>query len=317
MINAHPDIGVPQESHVYSQFYDIRHLYGSLTDRKNQVRLLDDICSLGFVRHWSPTPVLSDAIDRISGPGFGAVFDALMTSWAVMQGGSSWGEKTPHHINYIDPLLESFPDAKIIHIVRDPRDACASVIRARFGPKNAYAAAVEWSAYLEKIERIDARHPETKMASVRYEDLLADPKSTLQSTCCAVGIKYADSMMRFHEEKNPYDTDHVNLVNLRQPVIQDNAGKWRLNADAKSIKLIESICEPQMRDYGYTTISQDLSLPSKNSRRLYGLDNRIRRLRSMLVNRRGYGELLRRMQLIASLRIRNLVAALKSSSQDG
>ena len=307
MINAHPDIGVPQESHVYNQFFDIRHLYGPLTERGNQVQLLKDICSLGFVRRWSPAPILADATSRISGPGFGAVFDALMMSWAVMQGNSGWGEKTPHHINYIDPLLESFPNAKIVHIVRDPRDACLSMIRARFGPKNAYAAATAWSGYLEAMRSVRVRYPETDSVSVRYEDLLADPVGTLQRICSVVDIEYADSMMRFHEEKNPYDTDHVNLVNLRQPIIQDNAGKWQKDADAKTVELIERVGESYMLEYGYATTCQDSSPLSKTSRYVYRLDNRVKRFRSMLANRRGYGELLRRIQLMVSLYVRKLV----------
>ena len=307
MINAHPSIGVPQESHVYNQFFDLRHLYGPLTERENQVRLLNDICSFGFVRHWSPAPVVSDAINRISGPGFGAVFDALMVSWAVLQGNSGWGEKTPHHINYVDPLLASFPDAKIVHIVRDPRDACMSMIRARFGPKNPFAAAAEWCGYLEKIRRIMARYPEIDTVSIRYEDLLADPTGTLQRVCRIIGIEYAESMLRFYEEKNLYDTDHVNRINLQQPIIKENAGKWRVDTDVKSIKLIERIATPCMLEYGYEAAHRDLPALSKERRRLYGIDNRVKRLRSMLVNGRGYVELLRRGQLIVGLYTRKLL----------
>lgn len=305
MLNQHPEIGVPQESHVYSHFYDIRHLYGDLALRHNQRLLLKDIVSFGDVRLWSPAIDIEDADRNISGPGFGAVVDAMMTSWASKQGKSCWGEKTPSHIDFVDPILGHFPDIKIVHIVRDPRDVCLSMIRARFGPKNHFAAATAWSKYLSKVRDLKERYPKTKIIEVRYEELLGSPKTVLEELCTQLGVDYADTMLQFHDDVHPYNTDKTNLENLRRPLMSNNTGKWRREFSERAVATIERIAEESMAEYGYSLSAERLPEISAVRRVLYQLDNRLKRIVSMIRNRRAYGEAIMWLRLRAGLLIRS------------
>ena len=307
MLNQHPEIGVPQESHAYNHFYNIRHLYGDLALRHNQQLLLKDIASFGDVRLWSPALDIEDANRNISGPGFGAVFDAMMTSWANKQGKSSCGEKTPSHIDFVDPILDYFPDMRLVHIIRDPRDVCLSMIRARFGPKNYFAAATAWSKYLSKMTSLKKRYPNTKIIEIRYEDLLANPVSVLRILCTGLGVDYADSMQQFHDEEHPYNTDVTNLENLRKPLMIDNSGKWRYEFSVRAIETIEFITAAHTANYGYSPSRESLSEISKPRRVLYKLDNRVKRIVSMIRNRRAYGEAIGWLRLRTGLLIRSRV----------
>ena len=306
MINAHPEIGVPQESHIYNHFFDIRPLYGDLAELRNQERLLLDIVTLGFVRNWSPSADVNDAISKIAGPGFGAVFDALMSSWAQRQGKSSWGEKTPSHIDYIDPILRDFPQAKLIHIVRDPRDVCLSMIRARFGPKNPFAAAKAWKRYVKKTEAIEERYATTGVVEIRYEDLLADPPAILKHVCSSVGVDYSESMLRYYDDANPYNTDVTNLINLQKPVITNNSGKWKRHLKKEAVKTIEAVTGHSMSKYGYNLSEGSACKISSGRRIALEMDNKVKRLFSMAKNGRGYGEAARRLQLRTGLFLRSM-----------
>lgn len=305
MINQHPQIGVPQESHLYNHFYDIRHLYGDLALRRNQQLLLKDFVAFGSVRLWSPAVDVDDVIRNISGPGFGAVVDAMMTSWVSKQGKSCWGEKTPSHIDFAEPILGHFPDIKIVHIVRDPRDVCLSMIRARFGPKNYFAAATAWSKYLSKVRDLKERYTKTKIIEVRYEELLASPETVLKDLCTRLGVEYVDAMLHFYDDEHPYNTDKTNFENLRRPLINDNSGKWRREFSERAVATIECIAEVSMMEYGYSLSAERLPEISAVRRVLYELDNRLKRIVSMIRNRRAYGEAIIRLRLRAALLIRS------------
>lgn len=303
MMNSHPEIAVPQESHIYNLFYPLRRRYGDLTKKENQATLIRHIATYGLVRDWSPPADISAAINCLSIPGFKGVADALLRSWAEKQGKSHWGEKTPGHIDYVDAIISHFPNAHLIHIVRDPRDVCLSVIRARFGPKNPYAAAIEWREYLRKIEQVQFQHPDRKMALVRYDDLLIDPESTLKALCGQIGLDFSSRMVDFHLDRHPYNTDSANLANLRRPIISGNREKWRKEFSIDDIAVIEAVVGAAMGTYGYSTFA----LPPRKisaARRFYMVcDNRIRRVLAMAKNGRGYAEALRMMLLRMKLSI--------------
>ena len=49
------------------------------------------------------------------------MFRGFISAYAEKHGKPIWGEKTPTHLSFTDELLEWFPDAKVVHMLRDPR----------------------------------------------------------------------------------------------------------------------------------------------------------------------------------------------------
>lgn len=122
-------------------------------------------------------------------------------------------EKTPKNALRLDFLLEAFPAARIVHLVRDPHENIASIIEAwqsgRFvtypglpgwqGPPwslllipgwrdlpaddLAMVAASQWQAahdaILDSIEALDGE----RVRTVHYEDLRADPAPVIAELC--------------------------------------------------------------------------------------------------------------------------------------
>lgn len=98
-----------------------------------------------------------------------------------------WIEKTPRHLFHVRELRRMYPEARFIHIVRDPRDTFASYSR-RY--KN--TDAVAFSNYWIRGERAGMKHRaafgEQVYRHIRYEDLLRNPEETLQSLKVFLGI---------------------------------------------------------------------------------------------------------------------------------
>lgn len=147
MLNEHPRLAVPNESHLFDTFGPLRRWYGDLREVENRARLAADMLPAVAARRWSP-PLRSDqvlaavrACDPVRDGHLGGVVDAVLRSWAQSQGKSRWGEKTPGHLFSWPEISGWLPHAQAIHIIRDGRDVALSWIRAPFGPKTVHSAA--------------------------------------------------------------------------------------------------------------------------------------------------------------------------------
>jgi len=99
--------------------------------------------------------------------------------------------------------LEEFPQAKIIHTIRDPRDRYASV-RKRFGGDNPRlgASTARWLSSINAARRNMQKYPENYLI-IRFEDLVSDPEKLCREICEFIGEEY-DPIMLTMEGANRY-----------------------------------------------------------------------------------------------------------------
>src|SRR5690606_33444432 len=81
--------------------------------------------------------------------------DRLMRAVAARQGKPRWLEKTPGNIAHVDRIWSAWPDAQVLHIVRDPRDVYASLVEAKKWTA-ADVFAEHWCATIGEGERLVA-----------------------------------------------------------------------------------------------------------------------------------------------------------------
>lgn len=250
MLNSHPEVGVPFESHIFNHLYALRFRYGDLLREANVLRLARDMVSLYEVRHWDFVPHPVDIAASTTNPSFCGVFDALMRVWRDHHGKAIWGEKSPNHIEYWEVLTGYYADPPLLHIVRDGRDVALSLVAARFGPKTIYTAMRYWTWYLGLVENA-RRQSSCPVLDLRYEDLLGNPRAELERVCRFLNIEYSAAMLDFHRDLSPYDTDARNLRNLRRPLLTDNAGWWQRELDGHQVVIAEALGAEMLKRYGY------------------------------------------------------------------
>jgi len=85
-----------------------------------------------------------------------------------------WAEKTPRNLRVIGKFINTFPDARIIHIVRDPRD----VITSLSGRKKPLLQNIE--SWLGAVSAIQPYKDHNQVLQIRYEDLCQNPETTMQ-----------------------------------------------------------------------------------------------------------------------------------------
>jgi hypothetical protein len=101
---------------------------------------------------------------------------AVLDPIAVEQGKPSWVEMTPPNIAKAPMLLEVFPDAKFIHVMRDGRDVAASVVRLPWGPSTHAAALRFWRDSLREADEAARRLPADRLLVLQLERLVGSDR---------------------------------------------------------------------------------------------------------------------------------------------
>ena len=301
ILDSHPNIGVPFESHIYPRLYNWRNCYGDMNEVKNKKRLVRDILSLETLKSWREVPEKKEVISRFRGESFHSAFQATMEAWLASEEKNRWGEKTPHNIFFWESIIEGFPDSKFIHIVRDGRDVALSWKKVRFGPEHFYPIARLWKKYIEKVEELKSNIGRNKIYEVKYEKILTNPKKEIGNVCYFLGEKFYPKMMSFYDEKKSYPTDKRNEENLSRPLLRDNMNKWRTQADPRNLRIFEAVAGGILERYGYELSQQEASISRREAWQIRFVERPVTRLFGVLKDVRGMREAVRSLPLYLRL----------------
>lgn len=303
ILNSHPRIGVPFESHLYAKFLPRVRRYGDLSVEGNRRALLRDMLSV--LRGWTFKPTLEASLESMKSPTLHGAVDGILYAWCVAHGKSRWGEKTPRHTTYWREILAGFPDAQIVHLIRDGRDVAASWKRARFGPKHLYIAAERWREFLAVMAAARRALPESQFFELRYEDLVENPARAVGALCAYLGEPFAPQMLSFYEDRTPYRTDERNVLNLTRPMLRSNVAKWRRSLAPKDVLIVEAAAHPELLRAGYGLRNADPRV-SATKRQLYRLVHPFLRLAAMTRNTQGQRDALRDLWALSKNRLVSL-----------
>lgn len=251
MLNSHPAVAVPDETKIFETFVPLMPLYGDLRQPARLIRLVEDVLRWRWMRRLPHLPATEAVLNRVASPDLGGVFAALLGLWAENQGKQCWGEKSPNHLYYWPDIEAAFPEASLIHIVRDGRDVAMSLIKAPFGPKTMAMAAERWVGFVEMIRAIGRRLGPGRYVEICYEQLLAQPQETITRVLELIGQPFDPAVMQFHVGARAVATDPVNDANIQKPLQPDNAGKWRQQLSLKEIEIFEGIGGETLLACGY------------------------------------------------------------------
>jgi len=190
-----------------------------------------------------------------------ALFELLLHEFGKVHRATLVGEKTPNHLLYM-PILESlFPNARFIHIVRDPRAVVHSWRSVPWSTGTLTGDAQVWRRYMMTARK----HPPKQrggLLTLHYESLLRDPVGTVQQVCNFLDLRYEPEMLAFHAKQ---DT----LVNTSREPWKKNVERaldpsrldaWQNALELSDIAYIESIAWPEMMRWGYAPLTPRLQL---------------------------------------------------------
>jgi LPS sulfotransferase NodH len=97
------------------------------------------------------------------------------------------------NFHYIPAL---FPNAKYIHLLRDPRDVARSIIEMGWSG-NVYYGVNQWLDTEQSWDKIAILIKPDRFTTVYYEKLIENPEAGLNSLCEFIGITYTASMLDY------------------------------------------------------------------------------------------------------------------------
>jgi hypothetical protein len=193
----------------------------------------------------------------------------------VAAGKDRWAEKTPQNIRHLAWILERFPDAVVVHIVRDGRDVVCSMrehpdwrwvggswqkaLRPR--PLTRYAQRWLADTAAGMAWRADPRYVE-----IRYEDLVAEPVAVMRGLADAIAVA-ADldwlaqvaggalsggaGLDAAAAPTTGATPSPAGVPDYEGAVSAGSVGRWRRDLGAAEAREVERLCGSRLAELGY------------------------------------------------------------------
>ena len=203
-------------------------------------------------------------VDSIDGPITPpAVYSAFIEHQCAMHGKTIGCDQTPRNLYYLEELFALLPEAKFVVMVRDPRDVLLSQKnrwkRRRLGAKGTpwCNALRTWAGYhpitisllwRSGVAAGDRFADDPRVCVLRFEDLLADPKTQLRRVCDVIGVTHNTSMLNVPRVGSSHKKDSPTERGLDPGA----AGRWRNGGLTKAeLAICQRITGEHMKRHGY------------------------------------------------------------------
>ncbi len=254
MLNRHPAIAICPETHFNDLVYARRRAFGNLADQHRRRRLVTEYLATNRIHMREiDEPALEAELMR-NGTSYKEFFASILRFYAEATHKVRAGEKTPEHAMFTETLCRWFPDALILHVLRDPRDVVASLMRMRWAPRTISANARRWARV--NFAASQARGLPGYLL-VRYETLVRQPEQELLRICTFAGVEYCSGMLMV--ETPPADCPPW-FRRAYESVTTERLEKWREQLTPDQVALVEWMVGPLMEELGYARVS---SAPSR------------------------------------------------------
>ncbi|WP_316225514.1 sulfotransferase [Bradyrhizobium sp. SZCCHNS3052] len=143
-------------------------------------------------------------------------------------------DKMPSNFLFAGLIHLALPNARIIHVRRNPIDTCLSCYTQLFAEPQPFAYDLAelgryYRAYDALMSHWRSVLPEGVMLEVTYEDMVRDFDAHARKIVAHCGLDWDDACLSFHENERPVNT--ASLVQVRKPLFSGSVGRWRMYGD--------------------------------------------------------------------------------------
>ncbi len=258
ILNAHSRVVIPDELEWFSRIYHYcrsHRLHFPKPDSSALKAAIHDYLDHGPE---SLKPLLGNrmALESVTRSGsVSEAFASIMGAFASIAGKPGWGEKTPSNLFFLPEIRSGFPEARLIHIVRDPRAIVDSMNRAPFFVADASINAWNLRHQWDILESAIARHFDREAVHfLKYEDLVREPERTVRGITQFLDLPFEPDMLDFYREPSPFMNPEPTATYNRlstQSISAENASKWQTSMPAIDQSRVARICAPFLKRYGY------------------------------------------------------------------
>lgn len=193
MLEQHPNLSLTRRTKMWPKYYG---RFGDLSHVANFEACLVTMMRSKYIQALNPD------LDRIrcefeQGPRtYARLFALFHQHHAERQNKGRWGDQLGNIEAYADVIFTAYPDATMIHMIRDPRTRTAE---ANIGKSRSRRAKLGWeiAAWQRSTalaQRNRAHYPDQYIL-LDYDVLLRCPEQTMKTVCAKLGERFVPEMV--------------------------------------------------------------------------------------------------------------------------
>lgn len=268
MLDVHPGLAMmPRETHFIPRIYERRAgltAEGEVTPAVVEELLADrHFAQLGIDRE-----ALEQLLTREEPTPYASLVGRIFDLQGRARGRELVGDKTPGYVRHLRTLNALWPETRFVHLIRDGRDVCLSLLEWRKGPRLAgrfstwaedpVSTTALWWEWHVRLGREDGLSlgPQ-RYRELRYESLVSNPERECSAVCDFLGVPYDDAMLGFHRgrERGAPGRGAKGAWRPLTAGLRD----WRTQMPAADVELFEAAAGELLEDLDY---GRFLSTPS-------------------------------------------------------
>lgn len=165
-----------------------------------------------------------------------------------------WVEKSPYNEYFADQIFEWWPQARCIHIVRDPRDNFVSY-RRKHPDWNAEFFSQNWLRSTQAGVHNQERFTSERYLLLRYEDFTVSPQERLKELVAFLGINWDDSLAEPTRAGQQWSGNSM-FANQFQSISSAPVARWKEKLDREDAAVISMMTKPLIQNLGYSNQSE-------------------------------------------------------------
>jgi len=256
LLNNSPDIWISDiESDFIPRFTRTIERFGDLQERTNFERCAEELGRTRAFWYWTGRGITIDTqrwYDRCRSHDWAGVLEGLFHCVHEQEISDSprpwpeilWGDKTPAYMMDVPLLATLFPQARFVHLIRDPRDCGLSAEQA-WGSAP-LRTAQKWADRVRACRTAGKTLGPERYLEVRYEDLISDVTGKLAELFDFLGVPTPADAGRFLRVP-----ENLGAARGAAHVVAANQQKWKTRMPATLQKKIERVAGDLLDDLGY------------------------------------------------------------------
>ncbi|MEV4474576.1 sulfotransferase [Nonomuraea sp. NPDC049504] len=253
VLGSLPGVFAPPSAHKLRDLQGLMPRYGSPLNSK---LLVDDMARLVELNAlvW---PHLADrsriVLAELQGSTLAHAVLAFYDAHARSLHKDIWVSKCLENAHFFDQIVATDLPMIWVHLVRDPRDVAHSFAKAPIGPKDPRVIALRWLRDQKAAIAARSAIREDRWFTVRYEDLVADPKTALSPLCGSLGLRWSAVALEFHRREEAHNAASLSELwnNLNRPIRRDRVSAYKRSSDIELLMAVEGIDYEIMSMFGY------------------------------------------------------------------
>ncbi len=257
IVDAHPEIAITPEMHWITRHFQSRNGFvtpeqvSELTGHKR------------FAQFEIPRQQFEGLLSSGEAIPYPTFLNRVFGLYGKINNKPLVGNKTPAYVRNIPALHALWPDARFVHIIRDGRDVCMSILNWKKAERTAgrYASweedpvsttALWWERKVRKAREDGAAFGPGLYHEMHYEDLVEDPERECKRLCEFLGVPYDDAMIRFAEGKTKTDLPNARKTPKKAWLpITSGMRNWRTEMPTTDIQRFEAAAGNLLEELGY------------------------------------------------------------------